>query len=324
MSLGAYFGSTKITQGAGGLGQDGMLQAYSDGVVGGSAASADMPGPLFAFNDGALGQDNSLFAYADGVVGGSAVSSEMPGPLFAYADGSLGDDGAAADGPTPISVYRDGILGAHGVFGPGQPGQLQSFHDGSLGAAESTPGAVGATAVLDLGDAGTLTEVKALLGMLTAEQTGTMEGQKVYPPEFYTSGIWEPNATALWQYYVSKTPAFSGKTVSDAGGGQSWPNVQGVGYMMSVMLTPTADNPNGQKWVETNLPILWALLTQAMAAPPGAPPPTVLAPYLSLADKTRENRATAGGTMMMSTMAWYGVGAAALLGLALVLRKKKR
>jgi hypothetical protein len=36
--LGAYFGSTRITQGAGGLGQDGELQAYADGVVGGNPA----------------------------------------------------------------------------------------------------------------------------------------------------------------------------------------------------------------------------------------------------------------------------------------------
>jgi LPXTG-motif cell wall-anchored protein len=91
--------------------------------------------------------------------------------------------------------------------------------------------------------------------------------------------------------------------------------------MMSVMLTPTADNPNGQKWVETNMPVLWGLLTQAMQ--PGAGEATVLAPYLSLADRTREERAGAGGTTMMSTMAWYGLGAAALLGLALVFRKKR-
>ena len=61
MSLGAYFGSTRITQGAGGLGQDGPLMAYADGVVGGNPDEST-PGQLFAYHDGSLGlgQDGPL------------------------------------------------------------------------------------------------------------------------------------------------------------------------------------------------------------------------------------------------------------------------
>jgi hypothetical protein len=54
-SMGAYFGSTRINEGAAGLGQ-GPLQAFADGVVGGAASNPDMPGPLQAYHDGSLGQ----------------------------------------------------------------------------------------------------------------------------------------------------------------------------------------------------------------------------------------------------------------------------
>ena len=98
--LGAYFGSTKMIQG---VGQDGPLQAS-----------------------------------ADGVVGGGAMDAEMPGPLFAYSDGCLGDD-APSDSATAISVFNDGILGEHFVVSADMPGPLQSYHDGSLGADAALP-----------------------------------------------------------------------------------------------------------------------------------------------------------------------------------------
>jgi hypothetical protein len=382
MSLGAYFGSTKITQGAGGLGQ-GPLQAYADGVVGGNAASAETPGPLQSYADGSLGSA-PLQAFADGVVGGSAANPDMPGSLFAYEDGTLGpasrgapyadapdggvfgggggggsaDSGSIemADHPAPVLSYQDGVFGGRGgtcglgdsvgplrafqdgslgdddaggtpisVFGQGifgehgdgmnRFGPLRSFHDGSLGADAAPP-------ALDLGDEQTLMEVKALIGIMSAEQTATEAGQKVYPPEFYKSGIWEPNASALWQYFVSKTADFSGKTVSESGGNQTWPNATGIGYILSILGTPTADNPYGEKWLKEQTPALYAWLSAVLAGK-GGQQPVVLAPYLSLTDKVKGQRASGGGVAKASMMAWYGLGAAALLGLALVFRKKR-
>jgi len=310
MSLGAYFGSTKITQGAGGLGQTGPLQAYADGVIGGSAASAEMPGPLQSFHDGSLGQTGPLQAYADGIVGGSASNAEMPGPLFAYHDGSLGEGPTSDDaGGTPISVFQDGIFErseSSPNFGP-----LQAFHDGSLGVF----GGLGADALtLDLGDQATLTEVKTLLSMASGGYAASTDAQKVYTPDFYTSGIWEPSASALWQYIVSNIPQMSGKNVSDSAGGRTFPNALGLGIIVGFMAAPST-SALGPDWVKKNMPNLFAWFTG------GAGP--VLPPYFTLADKTKGQRASTGGAKA-SMMVWYGVGAAALLGVALVMMRKKR
>lgn len=300
--LGAYFGSTRITQGAGGLGQDGPLQAFADGVVGGTAESADMPGPLFAYHDGSLGQDGPLMSYADGVVGGDTTDADSPGPLFAYKDGSLGR-ALGDDAETPISAFRDGSLGERydgmNTFGP-----LLAYHDGSLGATQ---------VALDLGDQSAMTEVKAMMSLLAPEQTLSAEAQKVYTPDWYTSGIWDPQASLLWQYIVSKTGALSGKDVSISAGDQTFPNATGVGFMVATIGAPTA-TAYGPEYLKKNFPILAAWF--------GAGGGAVLAPYLSLADKTREQRAGAGGGTKMSSMAMWGLGAVALLGVALVFRRK--
>jgi hypothetical protein len=348
MPLGAYFGSTKITQGAGGLGQ-GPLQAYADGVVGGSAASAEMPGPLFAYSDGSLGlgqgplqaysdgvfggspdesampgplfaysdgslglgdaSAGSLFAYADGVVGGSPADASMPGPLRSYNDGSLGDTDEA--GGTPISVYNQGILGPHyegmNTFGP-----LRAFNDGSLGA--GAPAAVtGMT--LDLGDAATLAEVKSLMALSSGDYALSQTAQATYTPDFYTSGIWEPAASVLWQYIVSASPLFSSKAVSASAGAQTYPNSTGLGIMIDTMVNVFAGG--GADFVKKSMPNLYAWFAGG-----GGP---VLAPYLTLADKTKGARGDTAGAAapMMSTMAMYGLGAVALLGIALVLRRKR-
>jgi hypothetical protein len=49
----------------------------------------------------------------------------------------------------------------------------------------------------------------------------------------------------------------------------------------------------------------------------------VLAPYLTLADKTKGDRGAAPKETKMSTVALYGAGAIALFGLALVFMKKR-
>jgi len=159
MPLGAYFGSNRIVQGAGGLG-DAPLQAFADGVVGGSSLSPDMPGPLLAYSDGSLGAA-PLQAFADGVVGGSAANPDMPGSLFSYEDGVLGphfsgmqfsDAGGGvgpgsgggggggggsesmADMPLPVLAYQDGVFGGRGCAGLGDddPGgtPISVYQDG--------------------------------------------------------------------------------------------------------------------------------------------------------------------------------------------------
>jgi len=339
--LGAYFGSTRITQGAGGLGDDAPLQAYADGVVGGNAAEST-PGQLFAYHDGSLGglgQDGPLQAYADGTVGGAAENPDMPGPLFAYHDGSLGMGADDDDAATPISVWHDGVLGNRrdgmDSFGP-----LQSFQDGSLGEYFSGVGSdlhpprmrdpinrrrrqfnmnvmrgFGDTTpvTLDLGDQMALQEVKSMMALLAPEQTLTADGQKVYTPDWYTSGIWDPQASLLWQYIVSKSAALSGKDVSVTSGAQTFPNGTGVGFMIGTIAAPTTAT-YGPDYAKKSFPIV-----TSWYAAGGGP---VLAPYLSLTDKTKQQRATAS-LLGLSTMAWYGVGAAALLGVALMMRRKR-
>ena len=400
MSLGAYFGSTKITQGAGGLGQDGPLQAYADGIVGGNAPSAENPGPLFAYADGSLGAA-PLQAFVDGVVGGSSANPDMPGSLFAYEDGSLGPlsrgapyadapdggvfggggGGGSADGgsiemadhPAPVLAYQDGVFGGRGTCGLGAVGPLRAYSDGSLGSdddAGGTPisvfgqgifgehgegmnrfgplqsfhdgslGAVGATAPgLDLGDEQTLMELKVLLGMSSAFAMSP-EGQKTYTPEWYRTGIWEPSASALWQSVVNAPEPygrmFVGQKVSDEEASQTWPNGTGIFIMFSTLMTPDAGFAARKKAMEEQLPTLsgWFAAaaafvqakTQSCKEGQACPFPSlpVLGPYLSLTDKVKGAHAgAAGGSMKMGAMAWYGLGAAALLGVALVFRKKR-
>jgi hypothetical protein len=334
---GAYFGSaSRIIQGAGGLrglGQtDGPLMAYADGVVGGHAESAEMPGPLQAYRDGSLGrglgQDGPLMAYADGVVGGHAESAEMPGPLQAYRDGSLGqDDGGGTDENGTLSAYGDGIFGTSNR--DPAPGPLQAYRDGSLGRTRHFVGGMGEVATgavlpvppLDLGSEMVITEVKTLVGLLSPGST--------MPTEFYTSGVWEPEASALWQTLVSQTPGFVGMNVSSTGGGQVWPAAVGIVYML---MTFSMNEQFSEKWVSEYMPSLYGWLVGIIeigkTLPEGGPEPAdpvVLAPYLSLADRAKGVRADGGGgKMKMSTMAMYGAGAVALLGVGLVLLRKKR
>jgi hypothetical protein len=273
--------------------------AYMWARQNGLLAQSRLPRSFFGLTG--LGQDGPLMAYADGVVGGQAADADMPGPIVAYHDGSLGD--AGDDDATPVDAFHDGVLGPHydgmDTFGP-----LMAYHDGSLGATQVS---------LDLGDQSALTEVKSMMALLAPEQTLTADGQKVYTPDWYTSGIWDPQASLLWQYIVSKTAAFSGKDVSVTAGDQTYPNATAIGFMVSTIGAPTASS-YGPDYLKKNFPILSAWFSAG-----GGP---VLAPYLSLADKTREERAGAGGGTKMSTMAMYGLGAVALLGLALVFRRK--
>ena len=321
-SLGAYFGSTRIVQGAAGLGEDGMLQAYADGVVGGKENDPEMPGPLQSYHDGSLGRmvhqygggdSGDLLAYADGVVGGNPPDS-TEGKLFAYHDGSLGflDQGARGVGQDDASAWHDGILGGR-TIDMKPPGPLQAYKDGSLGAYRRAIGAA-AQNVLDLGDANVMKELKTALALIAPGQTASVEGQKVYTSDWYTNGIWDPPASLLWQYIASSTPSFSGKVVSaDIGGSQSYPNATGIGFVVAALAAPQAGT-YGPDWVKNNLPALYAWFTAGGG--------TVLPPYLSLADKTTGDRAGTGGAVQMGKVAMYGLGAVVALGVAFVLWKK--
>lgn len=357
--LGAYFGSTKITQGAGGLGQDGELASYADGVFArGDRGDAETPGDLFSFHDGSLGmaplqsyadgsvggghgdQPGTLSSYEDGIFasgptvdyetsggngggqgptmpggggdsGGGSDTADHPAPIQAYADGVFGGRGVCglgddADGPTPVDAFDDGVLGRPGDR---MYGGLQAFHDGSLGADTPTSAVGGVT--LDLGDATTLAEVKSLIGM--AGGAGSVDGQKIYTPDFYTSGIWEPLASQLWQYVVSTIPSMKGQSVSGSAGDQTYPNALGLGILVGMAAAPTAGG-GGPGFVKNSFPTLYAWFAAG-----GGP---VLPPYLSIADKTKGQRGGVSASSM-SNMAMWGLGAAALLGLALVLTRKK-
>ena len=315
--VGAYFGSTRINQGAAGLGQDGQLIAFADGVIGGSPDDAETPGPLQAYHDCSLGlrglgdDPGQLMAFSDGIMGGSPNDAETPGPLQAYHDGSLGlgDDAPHPNtysGDTPISVFHDGIFNEY--RSPSSNGPLMAYHDGSLGADAAPAGAT-----LDLGDTATLAEVKSLIALMSGGWALSADGQKTYTPDFYTSGIWEPSASQLWQYVVSSSKDAAGKQVSASAGDQTYPNGTGIGLMIGILTAPVQGAP-GPDYVKANFPTLYAW---GLAG--GGP---VLPPYLSLADKTRGDRAGASGPVM-SNMAMYGLGAAVVLGIALILRRRK-
>jgi hypothetical protein len=321
-ALGAYFGTARIVQGAGGLGAEEFLQAYADGSVGGREQNPEMPGPLTAYHDGSLGRmshqygggdSGELAAWADGVVGGNPPDGSGSGQLFAYHDGSLGAEASPATIGDDISSYHDGVLGdRRNQVVPGF-GPLQSFQDGSLGAYARAIGAA-AENVLDLGDANVLKELKVAMSLIAPEQTLTPDGQKVYTPDWYTSGIWDPQASLLWQYIVSKTSAFKGKVVSVDLGAQSYPNATGIGFMVAALAAPHAGT-YGPDYVKKTFPALYAWFSAGGG--------TVLPPFLSLTDKTKGVRGAAGLEMSMTTVAFAGLGAVALLGLALMLRKKK-
>jgi hypothetical protein len=121
--------------------------------------------------------------------------------------------------------------------------------------------------------------------------------------------------------------------VSDEEASQTWPNGTGIFIMFSTLMTPDAGFAARKKAMEETLPTLsgWfsgatafvQAKTQSCKEGQTCPFPSlpVLGPYLSLTDKVKG--AHAGGSSKASMMAWYGLGAAGLLGLALVFRKKR-
>jgi hypothetical protein len=279
--VGAYFGNTRIVEGAAGLGEYFAAQG--------------------------LGADGELKAYADGTVGGNPADSATPGLLFAYHDGSLGAIESAAQNIGPLSSFADGILGGS-PLDPSMPGPLNAYHDGSLGAYARAIGAA-AQNLLDMGDPGVLKEVKSAMALMAPEVALTAAAQTLYTPEFYSSGIWEPEASILWQHVRDKAP--SGSAFTADADSQVYPNAAGMGWMVGTLSAPQSGT-YGPTYVKANLPALSAWYTAGGG--------TVRPPYLSLADKTK---GVQGGTSMagISPMVMYGLGAAALIGLYLIFRR---
>lgn len=343
-ALGAYFGTSRIQEGAAGLGADvrrlrgaraparawqyyrphqstrGLGVDYRRVMPRAKprwqtySSTSGMGGaPLLAYRDGSLGDDAStpepIQAFADGVIGGSPMDPEMPGALLAYRDGSLGEDVSTDPMEADLASFHDGILGGPTDPRP-YPGELLAYHDGSLG---SYLGAIDAAAnnVLDMGNPGVLKEVKAMMSLIAPEVTLTQAGQQLYPAEFYTSEIWEPEASLLWEHVRQKAP--SGSSFSTEGGSQVFPNAAGIGWMAATIGAPQSQ-AFGPQYLATNFPAVSTWFSAGGG--------TVKPPFLSLSDKVKGKQG-GGGMLQMSTAAWAGVGAVALFGLVLFAKKKK-
>jgi len=274
----SYFGPVAITEGAAGLGQyDGMLAAYRDGVVGGHGGDP-MPGPLQAFRDGSLGQiEGQLHAYADGVLGG------RPG----------------ADGNGALLAYRDGSLGRY------------RRRRGLRGLGEYFLSGLGATASLDLSDPAVLTELKMAVALAAPALTLTPEGQQIYSPAWYDSGIWDDAASAAWFQAAQAVATAKGVapetlTVMEP---RMYPNGAGIAALVESYRSSAS---YGEAYLASTFPRL--------AAGSGA---EVSPPYFSLEEKVTGEAAPAS-PMQMSRMAMYGLGAAVIAGVVLVVQKRKK
>src|SRR5260221_456914 len=154
--------------------------------------------------------------------------------------------------------------------------------------------------------------VGAYFGTARIDQGAAGLGQgctQLYPPEYYTSGIWEPESSLLWEHVRDKAPR--GSAFSADAGSQVYPNAAGVGWMAATIGAPTATS-YGPAYLAASFPTVnaWLLAGGGRIVPP----------FLSITDKAK-GVVGGGSTAKMSTMAMYGMGAVALLGLALVLRK---
>lgn len=274
----SYFGPVAIKEGAAGLGQyDGMLAAYRDGVVGGHGGDP-MPGPLAAFRDGSLGQiEGQLHAYADGVLGGRP--------------------GATGDGA--LLAYRDGSLGRYRRRG------------GLRGLGEYFLSGLGATATLDLADPGVLTELKMAVALTAPALTMTPEGQQIYSPAWYESGIWDDAAAAAW--FQAAQAIATAKGVGPESLTVMTPRMFPNGAGIAALVESFSTSPSyGESYVATTFPRL--------SAGAGA---VVSPPYFSLEEKVTGESAPAA-PFQMSRMAMYGLGAAVIAGVVLVVQKKRK
>jgi hypothetical protein len=283
-----------------------------------------MPGQLQAFRDGALGQfDGPLQAYTDGVLGGPPGGSG-DGSLQSYKDGSLGEFFRGPDG----SGARYAFAGQRGMgeyFG--QRGMGEYFAPRGMGEYFSplrglgeffTSGLRGLGAAVnvsfDLRDPANLKEVKLAAAMTNMALTATEQGQQVYTPAYYESGIWEPEATAVWfggsQMLATVSNVPSEELAIVAGDAATmYPSANGLRALAQYV---GSLDPAG---FGTAFPRLAAFASAASGA--------VTAPYFSITEKVR-GEADRGPTMAaMKKMAFFGTGALVLVAGVMYAKKRK-
>jgi hypothetical protein len=275
-----------------------------------------MPGPLRAYQDGSLGQfDGPLMAYADGVVGGPPGGA-MPGMLESFRDGSLGRADRARGIRGLGEYFAQNGLGCTSCAGLGRMPRGRPRRRRP----RRTLRGLGqdASVVFDMTDPASLREVKGAMALMLPQVTATPEGAQVYTPDWYDNGLWDEAAGSLWFQVVqllSQELQVAPETLSAGTDSRRYPTTGGLAALANVFLASSSYPPD---WVASNIPRLAAYAT--------APEPKdVVIPYFSLSEKvTEEAGAESAATAGMSKMAMYGLGAAALFAVVLVLKKKKK
>lgn len=175
-----------------------------------------------------------------------------------------------------------------------------------LGAAAAPAGPT-----MDLRDKATVQEVKTAAAVVVPGLTATEAGQQTYTPAYYESGIWEPEASAVW-FQASQTLATLMNIPAEQltvlpGDGKMFPNASGLQAIASFV---------GQADPQ-NFAAVFPRLA-AFASTGGS----VVAPYYSITDRVRDEGR--GPTMAaMQKMMIYGGAAVVLVGATVLLKKRK-
>lgn len=219
------------------------------------------------------------------------------GGVHAFRQGSLGE---YMEKPPQVDAYEDGVFAD---FSNIYPGPLESYQEGSLGQVMPT--------TLDLKDPQSVTETKTAIAI----SSGAMAQQYLekWNEEFYKSEIWDERATELWRFFLAfikgRLPAIATTytdaqlTVSAPKG--EYPTATGLLLALTTGVGSPAfpGNPN---YFATNFPKLSAWM-QTVAAAGGQG--QVLEPFFTFGETVKGKP----GALKMSTVAWFGFGATALV-----------
>ena len=261
-------------------------------------------------------------------LGDTNPNSFMPPPVRASQEGSLGEYFAASGlGATPTfyrpgtRAYREGSIGST-FYRPG----TRAYREGSIGEYFSGLGAASAPALaLDLSDPIALRELKTLMVMAyPASASATMDdGALVYDKAWFTNGVWDRRASALWLEIAAAMAIAPGadpqlaEKVTVSSGDEAYPNATGVVTMMMTQFAPySAGTPAEKEEFAALFPTVstWTAVAFPALAAPGGSQPSVLPPV-------------SGGLVASSTytkFAWAGAAGLAVLGAYLVLGNKKK
>lgn len=218
------------------------------------------------------------------------VGPDLPHGMRSWRDGVFGRRPSEPYGQS-LRPWRDG------VFGPALPGGL-------IGMGQNGNNAD----VLDLHDAGVIKELKTAMGLMVPQIGAAL------PASFYDSPVWEPEAAQLTFQVAMMLASAPGATVSSpeafVGGAGDTMYLNGAG-VYALVAAYQASGSFGPGYVSENFPRL-----EAFTARPNG---TVSAPYFTIGEKAEgeETGLLAG----MGTYAYWGLGAVALVGLYMVLKK---